>query len=754
MTRFHADAHKVLRHVFGYNTFRPGQFEIIEQVTRGGNALVLMPTGGGKSLCYQIPALLRRGTAVVISPLIALMKDQVDALKQAGVAAAFVNSSLAWQDAKATEDALLAGDLDLLYLAPERLANNRTRELLGRAPIALFAIDEAHCISSWGHDFRPDYLILKDLITRFAGVPRIALTATADDVTRADIISQLQLEDALHHIASFDRPNIRYQVIDKQNAKGQVYDFIRREHPEGAGIIYCLSRKRTEDTANFLQSRGIDARPYHAGLPAKVRDEHQQMFLQDDLKVITATIAFGMGIDKPDVRFVAHVDLPKNLEGYYQETGRAGRDGEPASTLLTYGLQDAVQLRRMLAESPAEDAFKRIETQKLEAMLAYCESVRCRRQVLLEYFGETCAPCGNCDTCLQPPETWDATVPAQMVLSCIYRSRERFGAGHVIDILLGKDNDRMRQLAHNKLSTYGIGKDHSATTWRALVRTLLAEGYLTTDREGYGVLKLTSKSAAVLKGERKIHARKTSKRKHPPSKPVRDVDANDANTNQAEVTTLEPADHTLWVALKALRTHFARTQQVPPYVIFRDKTLRQMANKRPQTLQAMRRIFGVGAVKLERYGQAFLDVIIKHNAPRKEPPSTPTSSPPALAKPTLQSDTTSSTTETATMTTDVQDDPLGDTLNLLYAGYTPERAAQALGVSVKTVRRHGLLLVKRGHVTPQEATGLTRKDIAAIEEAIFALAEQGSASPKRVREHLEGRFEVDDIACVYAALEE
>jgi ATP-dependent DNA helicase RecQ len=682
------------------------------------------------------------------------MKDQVDALKQAGVAAAFVNSSLAWQDAKATEDALLAGDLDLLYLAPERLANNRTRELLGRAPIALFAIDEAHCISSWGHDFRPDYLILKDLITRFAGVPRIALTATADDVTRADIISQLQLEDALHHIASFDRPNIRYQVIDKQNAKGQVYDFIRREHPEGAGIIYCLSRKRTEDTANFLQSRGIDARPYHAGLPAKVRDEHQQMFLQDDLKVITATIAFGMGIDKPDVRFVAHVDLPKNLEGYYQETGRAGRDGEPASTLLTYGLQDAVQLRRMLAESPAEDAFKRIETQKLEAMLAYCESVRCRRQVLLEYFGETCAPCGNCDTCLQPPETWDATVPAQMVLSCIYRSRERFGAGHVIDILLGKDNDRMRQLAHNKLSTYGIGKDHSATTWRALVRTLLAEGYLTTDREGYGVLKLTSKSAAVLKGERKIHARKTSKRKHPPSKPVRDVDANDANTNQAEVTTLEPADHTLWVALKALRTHFARTQQVPPYVIFRDKTLRQMANKRPQTLQAMRRIFGVGAVKLEPYGQAFLDVIIKHNAPRKEPPSTPTSSPPALAKPTLQSDTTSSTTDTATMTTDVQDDPLGDTLNLLYAGYTPERAAQALGVSVKTVKRHGLLLVKRGHVTPQEATGLTREDIAAIEEAIFALAEQGSASPKRVREHLEGRFEVDDIACVYAALEE
>lgn len=764
MTRFHADAHKVLRHVFGYNTFRPGQFEIIEQVTRGGNALVLMPTGGGKSLCYQIPALLRRGTAVVISPLIALMKDQVDALKQAGVAAAFVNSSLAWQDAKATEDALLAGDLDLLYLAPERLANNRTRELLGRAPIALFAIDEAHCISSWGHDFRPDYLILKDLITRFASVPRIALTATADDVTRADIISQLQLEDALHHIASFDRPNIRYQVIDKQNAKGQVYDFIRREHPEGAGIIYCLSRKRTEDTANFLQSRGIDARPYHAGLPAKVRDEHQQMFLQDDLKVITATIAFGMGIDKPDVRFVAHVDLPKNLEGYYQETGRAGRDGEPASTLLTYGLQDAVQLRRMLAESPAEDAFKRIETQKLEAMLAYCESVRCRRQVLLEYFGETCAPCGNCDTCLQPPKTWDATVPAQMVLSCIYRSRERFGAGHVIDILLGKDNDRMRQLEHNKLSTYGIGKDHSATTWRALVRTLLAEGYLTTDGEGYGVLKLTPKSAAVLKGEREIHARKTSKR----LQPSRSSDT----TRPPDVITLTPSDQPLWDALKAMRTHFAKTQKVPAYIIFNDATLRYLAAKKPTTLQQFRQAPGVGAVKLKRYGQAFLDVIIKHSdsekhsrkhdkTPAAQPSSSPsTSTAPTPAKPETSRNIPGSATDadvdiTADIdTTHVQDDPLGDTLNLLYAGYTPERAAQALGVSVKTVKRHGLLLVKRGHVTPQEATGLTREDIAAIEEAIFALAEQGSASPKRVREHLEGRFEVDDIACVYAALEE
>ena len=518
MTRSRADAHKVLRHVFGYNTFRPGQFEIIEQLTRGGNALVLMPTGGGKSLCYQIPALLRRGTAIVISPLIALMKDQVDALKQAGVAAAFLNSSLAWQETRATEEALLAGELDLLYLAPERLANNRTRELLERTPITLFAIDEAHCVSRWGHDFRPDYLMLKDLVTRFAGVPRIALTATADDVTRADIISQLQLEDALHHIASFDRPNIRYQVIDKQNAKGQVFDFIRREHPEGAGIIYCLSRKRTEETANFLQSRGIDARPYHAGLSAKVRDEHQQMFLQDDLKVITATIAFGMGIDKPDVRFVAHLDLPKNLEGYYQETGRAGRDGEPASTLLTYGLQDAVQLRRMLAESPAEAAFKRIETQKLEAMLAYCESVRCRRQVLLEYFGETCDPCGNCDTCLQPPETYDATIPAQMVLSCIYRSRERFGAGHVIDILLGKDTARMRQLAHHQLSTFGIGKDHSATTWRALVRTLLAEGYLTTDREGYGVLNSLPKVRLFSKANaRYTPARPANANAHPTS---------------------------------------------------------------------------------------------------------------------------------------------------------------------------------------------------------------------------------------------
>jgi ATP-dependent DNA helicase RecQ len=618
-------------------------------------------------------------------------------------------------------------------------------------------------------------LALKDLVERFTDIPRIALTATADDATRADIIEQLHLEDALHHIASFDRPNIRYQVIDKQNAKVQVFDFIRSEHPEGAGIIYCLSRKRTEEMAAFLQTRGIDARPYHAGLSTKVRDEHQSMFLQDDLKVMTATIAFGMGIDKPDVRFVAHLDLPKNLEGYYQETGRAGRDGTPASTLLTYGLQDTVQLRRMLAQSPAEEAFKRIETQKLEAMLGYCETVRCRRQMLLEYFGETCPPCGNCDTCLHPPDRWDATIAAQMVLSCIYRSRERFGAGHVIDILLAKDTERMRQLEHHKLSTYGIGKDHSATTWRALVRTLLAEGYLTTDRDGYGVLKLTSKSASVLKGEREVHARKTSKRTRTPPQSSQHTAAGQASTSQAEVTTLEPADHALWVALKALRTHFARTQQLPPYVIFRDKTLRQMAAQRPKTLTAMRRIFGVGEVKLERYGQTFLDVILKHDATTTTPAtsSTPAAQPTTPRPTPIKQNATSTTSinnadvdkaaavdeadvdETDVDEADVNegDDPLGDTLNLLYAGYTPERAAVTLGVSVKTVKRHGLLLVKRGHLNPQEATGLTREDINIIEDAIFVLAEQGNASSKRVRTYLDGRFDVDDIACVYAALE-
>ncbi|MEM6428142.1 MAG: DNA helicase RecQ [Deinococcota bacterium] len=783
-----AAAHKMLRQVFGYSSFREGQLAIIEHLTGGANAFVLMPTGGGKSLCYQLPALLRRGTAVVVSPLIALMKDQVDALTQVGVAAAVLNSSLSAADLQTTEAKLVAGELDLLYIAPERLNKASTQALLERTRISLLAIDEAHCVSRWGHDFRPDYLALKDLIKRFEDVPRIALTATADAVTRADIVQQLALEDAYQHVASFDRPNICYNVVDKANAKKQIFNFIQREHVDGAGIVYCLSRKRTEDMAAYLQARGINARPYHAGLPAATRDEHQQQFLQGDLQVMTATIAFGMGIDKPDVRFVAHLDLPKNLEGYYQETGRAGRDGEAASTLLTYGLQDAVSLRRLLAQSTADEAFKRVETQKLEALLGYCESVQCRRQVLLAYFGETLAePCGNCDTCLNPPETWDATVAAQMLLSCIYRSGQRFGAGHVIDILLGKETKRVLELGHNNLSTYRIGGEHSVTTWRMLLRSLVATGYISTDASGYGVLQLTPQSAGVLKGKTQILARQVSTKaaQASPQRPSTPVAAR-------QVSTLEPGQEPLWTALKALRTKFARSQQVPPYVIFRDLSLREMVSTMPATLAEMRKINGVGEVKLERYGQAFLDVLDDHRLHDHRPKhaagsSTPTSddapdvdAPDADA---LESskrdhhrqyvihrhqldvvdahDSYPATDTPAYTTADISDtaadevaDALGDTLNLIYAGYSPQEAASKLALTLKQVQTHCLELVKRGHLTAREATGLSSEAIDAVEQVVFALAETGRVSPQQVYEQLNQRYSLHEIRCVYVALEQ
>ncbi|MEM7738035.1 MAG: DNA helicase RecQ [Deinococcota bacterium] len=781
-TNLRAAAHSALRHVFGYSSFRAGQFAIIEHVTRGGNALVLMPTGGGKSLCYQLPALLRRGTTVVVSPLIALMKDQVDALTQAGVAAAVLNSSLSAEAIRATEAKLLAAELDLLYIAPERLAKPATRALLERSQLALLAIDEAHCVSRWGHDFRPDYLALKDVINRFADVPRIALTATADAATRADIVQQLALEDAYQHVASFDRPNICYNVVDKANAKKQVLHFIQRDHPDGAGIVYCMSRKRTEDMAAYLQARGINAQPYHAGLPAAIRDKHQHQFLQGDLQVMTATIAFGMGIDKPDVRFVAHLDLPKNLEGYYQETGRAGRDGTPASTLLTYGLQDAVSLRRLLAQSTADEAFKRVETQKLEALLGYCESVQCRRQVLLAYFGETLAePCGNCDTCLNPPKTWDATVAAQMLLSCIYRSGQRFGAGHVIDILLGKATKRVLELNHNSLSTYGIGTDHSDTTWRMLLRNLVATGYITTDADGYGVLKLTAQSAGVLKGKTQILARQVA-----PAR-ARDKASQQTATRRVrtlEPTAVEPSQEPLWTALKALRTEFARNQQVPPYVIFRDLSLREMMSTVPTSLAEMRSITGVGEVKLERYGQAFLDVLNDHRVAESntDEPATEQLLPTShnkkmmmiaadgqhrrvsdLAKDVSNAITTASSTDETVdniFANPAEDsasddaDVLGDTLNLIYAGCSVQETAEKLGITVKQVQTHCLELIKRGHLTPREATELAMSDLEAIEQVVFSLAETGRVSPKQVYTALEQRYSLYDVRCVYTALEQ
>ncbi|MEW5789905.1 MAG: DNA helicase RecQ [Pseudomonadota bacterium] len=586
-----------LHTVFGYDRFRAQQEEVIRHLIDGGDALVLMPTGGGKSLCYQIPALVRPGTGIVVSPLIALMQDQVSALLQSGVRAAYLNSTQDAQTTQQVEWQLLQGELDLLYVAPERLLTPRTLNLLKRARLALFAIDEAHCVSQWGHDFRPEYHQLTVLHEHFPQVPRIALTATADEPTRKEIIQKLALEEARFFISGFDRPNIRYRVTQKQNAREQLLRFLESEHRGDAGIVYCLSRKKVEETAEWLRARGWDALPYHAGLSAELRQRHQDRFLKEEGVVMIATIAFGMGIDKPNVRFVAHLDLPKSLEAYYQETGRAGRDGLPADAWMAYGLQDVITLRQMLEASEAGEARKRVERSKLEAMLGYCEVTTCRRQVLLAYFGdERPAPCGNCDTCLEPVETWDGTEAAQMALSCVYRTGQRFGVTHLIEVLQGKNNERIRSLGHQRLSTFGIGKELDAAQWRSVFRQLVALGFLTVDTDGYGSLRLTEACRPVLTGEQRLRLRKESKR--PKARSTRRVSRFD-----------NPADEALWEALRRRRRELADEQGVPPYVIFHDATLMEMVEHRPQTLSQLGQISGIGEHKLEMYGADFLEVI-------------------------------------------------------------------------------------------------------------------------------------------------
>ncbi|MEZ5465784.1 MAG: DNA helicase RecQ [Lysobacteraceae bacterium] len=587
----------LLHRVFGFDGFRGQQAAIIEHVVDGGDALVLMPTGGGKSLCYQIPALCRHGTAIVVSPLIALMQDQVDALRQAGVRAAFLNSTLSIDEANAVESALLAHELDLLYIAPERLLGPRTLNLLDRAGIALFAIDEAHCVSQWGHDFRPEYRQLDVLHQRWPDVPRIALTATADARTRQEIVERLQLENARQFISSFDRPNIRYTLVPKNNSRQQLLRFLE-SHRDESGIVYCLSRRKVEETASWLSSQGITALPYHAGLDADTRAAHQRRFIREDGVVITATIAFGMGIDKPDVRFVAHLDLPKSIEGYYQETGRAGRDGDPADAWMAYGLGDVVTLRQMIESGEAGEERKRVERQRLESLLAYCESIDCRRHRLLAWFGEDYeGGCGNCDNCLSPPRTWDATEAAQKALSCIYRSGQRFGAGHVIDILRGSDSERIRQFGHDRLSTHGIGADLSATQWRGLFRQLVARGLVDVDHEGYGSLMLNEASRAVLKGEQTLQLRREEKRREPKTRSVELATA---------VAQLSPEGNERFERLRDLRARLAKEQNVPAYVIFHDATLRAIAEQRPRTLVELSNIPGIGASKLDRYGDRVL----------------------------------------------------------------------------------------------------------------------------------------------------
>ena len=586
-----------LRHVFGYDSFRGEQGEIVEHVGGGGDALVLMPTGGGKSLCYQLPALLREGTGIVVSPLIALMQDQVDALKQLGVRAAFLNSSQDAYTASAVERALQDGALDLLYVAPERLLTPRFLSLLERTRIALFAIDEAHCVSQWGHDFRPEYRQLTLLHERWPDVPRIALTATADAPTRREIVERLALEDARQFVSSFDRPNIRYSVVAKDDSRRQLLDFLE-DHRDHSGIVYCLSRRKVDATAALLVERNVLALPYHAGLDATTRADHQRRFLREDGIVMVATIAFGMGIDKPDVRFVAHLDLPKSLEGYYQETGRAGRDGEPADAWLAYGLGDAVLLRRMIEDGDAGDERKWLERGKLDALIGFCESTACRRQTLLGYFGEAHAgACGHCDNCQQPPVTWDATDAARKALSCVYRTGQRFGAAHMIDVLRGADTAKVRQFGHASVSTYGIGGELDVRQWRGVFRQLVGAGLLEADIEGHGALRLTPDATPLLRGECTLQLRA-----EPPARERRRTRGTTPARPATPVIDLPPPAAERFTALRQWRAGIARTQNVPAYVIFHDATLRAIALDQPRDLDALAAIGGVGAGKLERYG--------------------------------------------------------------------------------------------------------------------------------------------------------
>ncbi len=609
------DALAILNRVFGYASFRGPQQQIVAHVASGGDALVLMPTGGGKSLCYQIPALLRDGIGVVISPLIALMQDQVDALRELGVRAAFLNSSLGAREAAAVERAVATGELDLLYVAPERLLTPRCLGLLESAKLALFAIDEAHCVSQWGHDFRPEYLQLAVLHERWPQVPRIALTATADALTRREIVEKLALQSAREFVSSFDRPNIRYRIVEKIDPKRQLLDFVAGAHAGEAGIVYCASRAKVEETAKWLSAHGIAALPYHAGLDNVTRSTHQARFLREDGLVMVATIAFGMGIDKPDVRFVAHLDMPKSVEGYYQETGRAGRDGEPAEAWMAYGLADVVQQRRLIEQSEADDAYKRVASAKLDAMLGLAETIDCRRVRLLAYFGEASTACGNCDNCLEPPQPWDATEPARKLLSCIYRIRQAsgfgFGAQHVIAVLRGQASERVRQHRHDALSTFGIGADLSETEWRAVLRQLIAQGLVSVDHARHQVLVLADASRALLRGERTLQMRRPKaepgRRTGRNARRARGESANEGAASQAGIGG--DAVEALFERLKQWRRATASERGVPPYVIFHDATLRGIAERRPATLAELAGVSGVGEKKLDAYGAQLIDLI-------------------------------------------------------------------------------------------------------------------------------------------------
>lgn len=698
-----------LRRVFGYDSFRGQQQAIIEQLIGGRDVLVLMPTGGGKSLCYQIPALIMDGVAIVISPLIALMQDQVSALHQLGVSAAFLNSTLAFEQVRAIEQRLLNGELDLLYIAPERLTNPRTLSLLAQCRIALFAIDEAHCVSQWGHDFRADYLQLSLLHQQFPQVPRIALTATADERTRQEIIQRLALERAQVFISGFDRPNIRYRIIQKDNARQQLLSFIRSEHAGDTGIVYCLSRKKVEETAAWLNTKGLRALPYHAGMSNDERKHNQHQFLMEDGLIIVATIAFGMGIDKPNVRFVAHLDLPKSVEAYYQETGRAGRDGLPADAWMAYGLQDVLTLRQMLASSNADEAHKRVEFHKLEAMLALCERVGCRRQALLSYFGDHLEhACGNCDTCLEPVATWDGTVAAQQALSAIYRTGQRFGVTYLINVLLGRRDERIQHFGHDKQSTFGIGKALDEKQWRSVFRQLVAWSLVEVDFEGHGGLKLSESCRPVLRGEQTLMLRQDLL-----------LDKGKRSTTEKRHAAGE-MDGALWNALRAKRRELADAQDVPPYIIFNDATLMAMVDARPRTHQQLSRIIGVGQRKLELYGDDFLAVLAEFDdQPAKESVS----------------------------------DTVAETLDLFRLGYSVAQVAQHRGLTEDTIYNHLAKSLEIGKVALEEVLELSASELADIESAMLALPEEQRNALKPIYEQFGGAYGYGMLRCVRAALQ-
>lgn len=597
---------EILNEVYGYDSFRGLQEEVISQVISGGNAFALMPTGTGKSLCYQIPALCMEGVAVVVSPLIALMQDQIDALDQLGISAGAINSAMNWNDIKAVYGKVRSGDIDLLYVAPERLLMPEFLEFLSDCKISLFAIDEAHCVSQWGHDFRPDYVALSILAEKFPDTPRIALTATADEPTRKDIVEKLSLQNGKVFVSGFDRPNIHYSIIHRDNPKKQVWKFITENHPDDSGIIYCISRNKVEQVSSWLQEKGVDALPYHAGLPADVRNKNQSHFLRGEKVIMVATIAFGMGIDKPDVRFVVHMNIPKNIEAYYQETGRAGRDGLPANAYMIYGMDDAAMQRNWINDSDAPDNQKRIEHQKLNALLGLCEAANCRRQILLEYFGDKSAPCGNCDTCDNKPELFDGTITAQKALSCVHRTGQRFGVAYLIDVLLGaENNERIKRFKHDQQSTYGIGTEYNKKEWNNIFRQLVALNFLGVDISGHGGLSITDKGRLFLKEKQTIELRKIPKK----------VSAS-TNSSSSSTTSISKSDlktdeeKQLYKDLKSIRSEIARENNLPAYIIFHDKTLVEFASRMPQTLEEMLSINGVGEAKLDKYGQAFLDIIL------------------------------------------------------------------------------------------------------------------------------------------------